>query len=388
MQATDVIVIGAGIGGLSAALALQRAGLKVRVYEQAAALGEIGAGLSISPNGALGLRALGVYDAFRDLAYAPDEQVLRHHRSGRILSRVIRGETLEEAFGARYFVIHRGDLHRVLTDAVHAHDPEAVVTGQRCVDLEQDEDGISARFDGGREVRGDILIGADGVRSRIRSSLFGAEAVHFTGVVAWRALVPMERVPLEALDPPSQLFVGPGRMLNRYPVSGGRWLNVVAFGERGGWQEEGWSLPGDLAELKAEFAGWHESVRQVIEAIPPETLFKWALCTRSPLMRWIRGRCALLGDAAHPLLPYLGQGAVMAIEDAVLLGRAFASAEDWSQALARYEAARVGRARLVAERSALQVLRLHAADPDSIEPLRAADESLGLFGYDPALVPV
>lgn len=388
MQATDVIVIGAGIGGLAAALALQRAGLKVRIYEQAGALGEVGAGLSVSPNGALGLRALGVYDAFRDLAYAPDYQVLRHYRSGRVLARVTRGEVLEETFGARYFVIHRGDLHRVLSEAVCAHDPDAIVTGHRFVDLEQDEDGVAARFENGRTIRADVLIGADGVRSRVRSTLFGAEEVRFTGFVAWRALVPMDRVPLEALDPPSQVFLGPGHMINRYPVSGGRWLNLVAFGERSGWEEEGWSIPGDLGELAAEFEGWHESVRQVIAAIPPETLFKWALCARSPLMRWIRGRCAVLGDAAHPLLPYLGQGAVMAIEDAVLLGRAFASAEDWSQALARYEAARVGRARLVVERSALQVPRFHAADPDAIEHLRPADEGLGLFGYDPARVPV
>jgi salicylate hydroxylase len=329
-----------------------------------------------------------VFDAFRDHAYAPDYQVVRHYQTGRVLAQVPRGERLEETYGERYYVIHRADLQRVLADAVLANDPDAIITGHRFADLEQDDAGVSVRFDNGEWRRCDVLIGADGVRSRVRSTLFGAEEVKFTGYVAWRGLVPIERVSFEALDPPSQVWIGPGHMINRYPVRGGRLLNFVAFAERSGWEEEGWSIPAQVSELAAEFAGWHPHVTKIIEAVPQENLFKWALCARSALMRWVKGRATLLGDAAHPLLPYLGQGAVMAIEDAVLLARAFRAAPDVAEALARYEGARVGRARLVVERSSLQVPRFHAADPDAFHHDVPVDEALGLFRYNPGQVPV
>jgi salicylate hydroxylase len=385
---TEAVVVGAGIGGLAAALALQKAGADVRVFEQAPALGEVGAGISISPNGALGLRALGVLDAFREHAYAPEYQFVRHYQTARVLATVTRGDRLEEAYGERYYVIHRADLHRVLAEAVRANDPDAIVSGERAVAVEHVEDGVEVAFEGGLRRRADLLVGADGVRSRMRSILFGAEQVRFTGYVAWRGLVPIERVPLEAMDPPSQVFIGPGHMINRYPVRGGQLLNFVAFAERAGWEEEGWSIPAKVGELAAEFEGWHPWVTRLIAGVPEQDLFKWALCARSPLMRWVSGRAVLLGDAAHPLLPYLGQGAVMAIEDAVLLGRACLAAADVPEALARYEAARVGRARFVVERSTLQVPRFHSPDPDDFHHDVPVDEALGLFAYDPAQVPV
>jgi salicylate hydroxylase len=387
-QQVDAIIIGAGIGGLAAALALQRANCRVRVFEQSPSLGEVGAGLSISPNAALGLHALGVFDEFRDKAYAPDYQAVRHFKTGRVLATVQRGERLQNEYGERYYVIHRADLHGVLASAVMANDPDAITTGYRFVDLEQDAEQVYVRFDNGKSAQGDMLLGADGVRSRVRSTLFGAEEVRFTGFIAWRGLVPMDKVPIEALDPPSQIFIGPGHMINRYPVSGGKLLNFVAFAERSGWEEEGWSIPASVAELRAEFDGWHPWVTDIIDAVPEQDLFKWALCARSPLMRWVKGNSALLGDAAHPLLPYLGQGAVMAIEDAVLLGRAITAAADICEGLARYEAARVGRARFVVERSTMQVPRFHSDDPDSFHHDIPVDESLGLFRYDPAAVPV
>ncbi|MCB1624255.1 MAG: FAD-dependent monooxygenase [Pseudomonadales bacterium] len=384
----DVLIVGAGIGGLAAALALQRAGCKVRVFEQSPELGEVGAGLSVSPNGALGLQALGVIDAFRAKAYAPEYQCVRHFATGRILAHVPRGDRLTKEYGDRYYVIHRADLHAVLAGAVRANDATAIVTDHRASDLVQDDSRVSVRFENGNTAEGKLLIAADGVRSRMRNVLFGAEEVRFTGYVAWRGLVPIERVPGDALDPPSQVWIGPGHMINRYPVAGGKLLNFVAFAERSGWEEEGWNIPAKVSELNAEFAGWHPHVTTIVENVPEDKLFKWALCARSALMRWVKGRAALLGDAAHPLLPYLGQGAVMAIEDAVLLGRAVAAAEDMSRALARYEAARVGRARLVVEQSTLMVARFHSSDPDSFRHDVPVDESLGLFAYDPGTVPV
>jgi salicylate hydroxylase len=388
MKSSEIMIIGAGIGGLAAARALQRGGFRVRIYEQAPAIGEVGAGLSISPNGALGLKALGVFDAFRKIAFAPDYQVVRHYQSGKILAQVPRGERLEKTYGERYWVVHRADLHKVLSDAVLAHDPDAIVTGHRFVDLEQDGSGVSVRFDNGEWKRGDVMIGADGVRSRVRSTLFGAEEVRFTGYLAWRGLVPIERVPPEAMDPPGQVFIGPQHLINRYPVSNGKLLNFVAFAERSGWEEEGWTIPAKVAELRAEFDGWHPTVTKIIDAVPEENLFKWALCARSALMRWVKGRAAVLGDAAHPILPYLGQGAVLAIEDAVLLGRAFEQGNDLPEALARYEAARVGRARFVVERSTLQAPKFQSNEPEKFRHDVPVDEALGLFRYDPAVVPV
>ncbi|MFO1456770.1 MAG: FAD-dependent monooxygenase [Steroidobacteraceae bacterium] len=385
---TEAIVVGAGIGGLAAALALQKAGADVRVFEQAPSLGEVGAGLSISPNGALALRALGVLDAFRERAYAPEYQFVRHYQSARVLATVTRGDRLAETYGERYYVIHRADLHQVLADAVRANDPDAIVAGQRAVALQHVDDGVEVEFAGGLRRRADLLIGADGVRSQVRSLLFGPEQVRFTGFVAWRGLVPMDRVPIEAMDPPSQVWIGPGHMINRYPVRGGQLLNFVAFAERSGWEDEGWSIPATVGELAAEFVDWHPWVTQVIAAVPEKDLFKWALCARSPLTRWVTGAAALLGDAAHPILPYLGQGAVLALEDAAVLGRACLAAADVPEALARYEAARVGRARFVVERSALQVPRFHSQDPDSFRHDVPVDEALGLFAYDAAKVPV
>jgi salicylate hydroxylase len=386
MDNAEVLVIGGGIGGLAAALGLQRAGLKVKVYEQAPHIGEVGAGLSMSPNAVLGLKSLGVLDEFRHVAYAPDYQCVRHYKTAKALAHVPRGDRLEEMYGERYYTIHRADLQRVLADAVLGNNPDAIVTNHRFVDLEQDANGVSVRFENGEWARGDVVIGADGVRSRVRSNLFGAEEVRFTGYVAWRGLVPMDRVPIESLDPPSQIFIGPGHLINRYPVSGGKLLNFVAFAERSGWEEEGWSIPAQVSELAAEFKDWHPWVTKIIDAVPQENLFKWALCARSPLMRWVKGRAAVLGDAAHPILPYLGQGAVLAIEDAVLLGRAFHEAADISEALARYEAARVGRARFVVERSTLQAPKFQGNDPDSFRHDIPVDEALGLFRYDPGTV--
>ena len=237
--------------------------------------------MSISPNGALGLRWLGVMDAFLAKAYAPEYQCVRQYKTGRVLAHVPRGDRLAEAYGERYYVIHRADLHAVLADAVRQHDANSIVTDHQAVSLEQDADHVSVQFANGRSAQGAVLIGADGVRSLIRNALFGPEEVRFTGYVAWRGLVPMDRVPVDALEPPSQVWIGPGHMINRYPVSNGKLLNFVAFAERSGWEEEGWNIPATVAELRAEFEGWHPHVTAIIDGVPEDKLFKWALCARS-----------------------------------------------------------------------------------------------------------
>ena len=386
MKNLNIAVVGAGIGGLSAALALLRGGHRVTVLEQAPQLGEVGAGLSLSPTAAHALNSLGLHQTLEDKAYKPEDQCIRHFRDARPLSWVNRGQSLIEQYGERYYLIHRADLHNALADGVRAASPDAISLNKRCVSAEQNAKGVTIHCDDGSEHFCDVLVGADGSRSAVRQSAFGAMEPQYTGYIAWRGLVPMEKVPPAILNPPSGVFVGPQRMVNRYPVQNGKMLNFVAFAERAAWTEEGWSIRSSVAELLAEFEGWHEDVRTFMRETPPHQLFKWGLFDREPLMSWNRGRVTLLGDAAHPILPFLGHGAVLAIEDGVVIARAFAAATSIGEALARYQAARLPRASFVVLESRQAGKQFHSPDTDSYTERagsRAADEGRGLFAYNP-----
>lgn len=391
MKGLNLAIVGAGIGGLTAALALQRAGFKVTVYEQAPELGEVGAGLSLSPSAAHALRYLGLGPALDAASYLPEDQAVRHYQDGRALQWTNRGHALLEKYGERYYLIHRADLHDALAAAVRANDPEAIRLGQRCTGVTQTGDPVQISFEDGATADADTVIGADGSRSRVRCALFGDDGPKYTGYIAWRGIVPMERVPPRLLDPPSGIFVGPGHLVNRYPVRSGTLLNFVAFAERKEWEEEGWSIRSTVDELVKEFAGWHPEVLGFLAAVPPELLFKWGLFDREPLTNWCRGRVGLLGDAAHPILPFLGHGAVLAIEDAIVLGRAFAESASVAEALSRYEAARMARASFVVRESRKAVKIFHSHEPEKYAQKtggKAADERLGLFDYNPTNVPV
>jgi salicylate hydroxylase len=386
MGQTDVVIIGGGIGGLSAALALQRAGVCVRVYEQAPQLVEMGAGLSLSPTAVHGLNHLGLKKTLERDAYAPEDQAVRHFRDGRPLVQVNRGTALLQRYGERYYLIHRADLHDALVAAVRANDPKAIYLEHRLRSFEQRGERVHVEFDNGARTECAALVGADGSRSIVRHGLFGAGDPKFTGYIAWRGLVPMERVPPETLNPPSGVFIGPRHLVNRYPVRRGALLNFVAFAERSDWTAEGWSIRSSVSELLDEFAGWHEDVLTFMRQTPPEQLFKWGLFDREPLAAWTRGRVTLLGDAAHPVLPFLGHGAVLAIEDGVVLARALTSAGSVEDALQRYEEARRPRATFVLLQSREAGKQFHHANPDNYGERskgRSADEGLGLFEYNP-----
>jgi salicylate hydroxylase len=390
-KATTISIVGGGIGGLSAALALQRAGFRVSIFEQAPYLAEVGAGLSLSPTAAHALNHLGLHDTLQHKAYHPEDQCVRHWADGRPLSWINRGQKLLEQYGERYYLIHRADLHDALASAVRAQDAEAIHLGKTCESLVQDESGVELSFSDGSTMRSAAVIGADGSRSLIRQKIFGLLQPQYTGYIAWRGLVPMHKVPQDILQPPSGVFIGPGHLVNRYPVRGGELLNFVAFAERKSWIEEGWSIRSSVDELLEEFQGWTPMVLRIMEQVPPDQLFKWGLFDREPLARWSAGRVTLLGDAAHPILPFLGHGAVLAIEDAVVLARAFEAADSVPEAYERYEAARRERASFVVLESRKAGKMFHAADTESY-PVRtggrAADEGIGLFSYNPVLQPL
>jgi salicylate hydroxylase len=353
-----VIVVGAGIGGLTCALALLRRGIEVEVYEQAPQLGEIGAGVQVSANGTRVLHALGLERGLADWAVRPHAKEIRHWKSGRTWKLFDLGVVSEERYGAPYIFIHRGDLHRLLVEAVRAIAPRAIRLQARCVGVEQDAGGVTLVLADGRRARGRLLIGADGVHSAVRESVFGAGRPEFTGCMAWRGVIPAERLPGGRMPLAGTNWIGPGRHVVHYPLRRGELLNFVGVVERGDWLIESWTAQGTQGECRADFAGWHPDVQALIEAI--ETPFKWALMARSAMTRWSEGRVTLLGDACHAALPFLAQGAAMAIEDAFVLAAALAAhGEDHATALARYEAARIPRTTRVVEGSAANTRRFH-----------------------------
>ncbi len=383
-----IAVVGAGIGGLATALALQRAGLRPRVYEQAASLGDLGAGISISPNAAKALAFLGLGTGLAAAACIPPVQVTRHFRTGRTLLSIDRSDTIER-YGAPYYQMHRGDLHALLLDAVLGHDAAAVAVSAGLRTATTTDDDVEFELADGRRERVDLLIGADGLRSSVRAALFEDRPPEFSGYVAWRGLVPAAAVESLELGPGSSVSAGPGRLFVRYPVRGGRLINYVAFARTGRWEAESWSQPGSLDEVHAALHDFHDEVHSILDATPGGRCHKWGLFAREPLTSWSRGRAVLLGDAAHPMMPWFGQGAATALEDAVVLARCLADSATPEEAQRRYEAARVERVSMVHRESLLGGERLAGADPDSIAPGKVRNEdTLGLFSYDPVTTSV
>lgn len=382
--------MGAGIGGLAAALGLARSGHHVRVFERAPRLGEVGAGLTVTPNGTHVLRAIGAWTAVARRAVQPATGEVRHGVTGEVLAVRELGEAVRRRCGAEHFLVHRADLHAALLDGLLALDPGAVATDDPFVELaDNGAAGVRARFAASGEVEADLLVGADGVRSAVRGALFGPEAPAFAGYVAYRGLAPVAAVPPRLLVHPSCLFAGPRNLLLRYLVRGGELVNVACIARSDRWTGEGWSVPARRNELLGLLEGWHGDVHELVRAIPEERLFKWGLFARGSLERWSVGSASLLGDAAHPMLPFLGQGAVMALEDAGLLLRAVEAADTVPAALEIYERARRPRANEVMRLSAENGQRLvPASDADYRPGSHASAATLGLMEYDPMSVPL
>jgi len=361
-----VLIVGAGIGGLTAALAALRRGLDVEVYEQAPALKEVGAGLQLSANGTRVLYELGVGERLKALSCEVEGKEIRLWNTGEAWKAFDLGKVSLERYGYPYFTVYRPDLLEVLVSAIGR---ERIHLGSKCVGFTQDEHVVALELDGGGTVSGDCLIGADGVHSRVRQILFGRDQPQFTGIVVWRGIVPMEDLPGHMRRMVGSNWVGPGAHVVHYPLRAGKVMNFVGALERSDWQVESWSARGTTEELAADFKGWHDDIQALIRNIPVP--YKWALMTRPPMSRWTVGRVTLLGDACHSMVPFLAQGAVMAIEDGFILARALSASQDLPAGLLKYEEARRDRARKAVEGSAANIGRFH--HPALADPAQARD---------------
>lgn len=384
-MAGNISIVGAGLGGLTCALALLRAGKSVLVHEQAAALGEVGAGITLSPNASKVLIGLGLEAGIERLGFTPDRQWTQNLQTGEILVDRPRGTDIAARYGAPYTHLHRADLHNLLVEAVRAEDPGAIQLDHELVTINRD---AQLRFANGGVVNADLAIGADGLKSLVREQLFNTEPPLFTGQVAWRGVVPAEALDAEVRQLPPGIWIGEKRLFMRYPMRGGDLINCAAFVRLEGWDREGWMIPSSRNELRGHFSDAESHLLALIQATPEDQLFKWALHARQPLDNWTNGRVTLLGDAAHAMLPFMGQGAATAIEDGMVLARCLNEFPQ-AEALERYEAARRNRTTEIQEQSRLLGLQFQGKETGEFgkTPIKN-EETLGLFSYDAATCPI
>jgi len=373
-----VLIAGAGIGGLTAALALLGRGFDVEIFEQADELRELGAGIQLGPNGSRILIALGLEAAMGEVVAEAAAKEIRLWNTGDTWKLFDLGRDSLERFGAPYWMVHRGDFHRVLWQAVERARPGTIHLGSRCVACTDRGDGAVLELEDGRRIAGDVVVGADGVHSRLRAHMFDAARPQFTGLMAWRGIVPMERLPAELRRLVGTNWHGPGGHVVTYPLRRGTLLNFVGVVERDDWRSDSWFERGTREECSADFAGWHPLVHAIIANL--DAAYKWALIGRAPMPTWSKGRATLLGDACHPTLPFLAQGAIMAMEDGVVLARCLeAYPADTAHALHRYETLRRERTTRVVQGSAANTTRFHnavLADPEEARGYLARE-------YDP-----
>jgi salicylate hydroxylase len=363
----QVAVIGGGIGGLAAALSLWRAGFDVHVYEQAHALSEVGAGIQVSPNASRVLHGLGLADELAKLGVRPLTSHQRRWDNGRTLLKTPLGDTVVTVFGFPHYQSHRADVLSMIMRAMPA---ERLHVQHRLVAFTDRGSRVEAEFENGERITADVLIGADGIHSTVRRLLFEPANPQFTGCVAYRGLIPAERLNHLDLEVSAQMWMGPGKHIIIYYVAAKRLVNFVGIVEQDAWTEESWTKAGEIEDLCAAFADWDPYLRAIIVTI--RETFIWGLFDRTPLPRWSVGRVTLLGDACHPMLPFMAQGAAQALEDGTSLTACLASVTDVPAALTLYEKLRQPRTTRIQAMARTNKTRFHLPDGPAQEARDAA----------------
>lgn len=389
-----ILIAGAGIGGLTAALALRQRNFPVQVFDQASALSELGAGIQIAANGSRVLRELGLDEELKRIGIEAGLVDLRVWNSDERWRMQDHGKAAER-YGSAHYTMHRADLQEMLRHAVQGNDATAIRLGARVVGFTTSASGVELALENGERIHGDALIGADGIHSVVRQRLFGADQAEFTGFMAWRGLCPRDKLPPALMRHGG--WIAPASHIMHYPVRHGAMLNVIAVVERGDWQKESWYDRGTHDEWLGDFPGWHDDARAMIEAI--EQPFKWALMVRWPLPRWSVGNVTLLGDACHSTLPFLAQGGSMSVEDGYVLARCLDTLDDIEIALKRYETARIERTTKIVLAAVDQKERLHGdALKNATTAKQHVDEKFnaermqalydGIYSYDAMNTPI
>lgn len=354
----NVIIVGAGIGGLVSALCLDAKGHKVKIYEQAEILSELGAGIQLSPNATKVLNYLGLFKDLEPYIFEPNSFQFLNFSTGKVITERKLGEAIKKDFNSPNYDIHRADLQRVLLNKIKVKNID-IHSNMKVTNVGNKKNSAFIEVDG-KEIQADLVIGADGIHSKVSDSLFGKKEIIYTGNVAWRMLIPVEILPENLILPDTTVWLGPNKHFVTYHVNGGKNLNCVCLVEQDGWFNESWSEKGEIEELKKAYKGWNRTIETLLQHADPNTLYKWALHDRLPMKQWSKGRIIVLGDAAHPMLPFLAQGAAMAIEDGAVLANCIDNFDEVEEALKYFEKIRKPRTSYVqsAARRNAKVLHL------------------------------
>lgn len=391
-QSPTVAVIGGGLGGLATAIALSKQGFEVDVFERTQQLGEVGAGINISPQATKALRLIGLAEGLDEVGDRVSGQIQRSMYTGEQLVETDLSSpgSAADRFGAPYYVFHRADLLDLLAESV---DPSRIHLGHKCVGLTERDDEVLVEFENGNTFAADIVVGADGIHSRVRRYLYGEDDAQFTGQMVWRAQLDAKSLPSDILGPHGFCgWIGKGSHIMSYFLRGSDIINITTQSDSDSWVEEGWSTPGEPADMRACFPGAAPQLQSLLDAVT--NCSKWGLFGRQPTSEWGRGRVQLIGDAAHPMLPNAGQGAAQAFEDAYVLSRWLdAYRLDPEAALAGFRNVRVPRAHAIQRQSFANSKLVHAGDwekrQDTFkERVKTGDTPLGMnwiYGYEPEL---